>query len=276
MREWWLRLFQPDRAGIPGGRTQAYALEEGALGKLAAPAPMSKKESLEQMADAELVGAEPAPAAVEATEYSAEFKVPGRVHLKSSRDSTKLYLNKLQMKAALEARTTPRLNPTAFLFVKTVNEGAAPIIPGAVAKYRDGAFVGNASLPLLRSGEETNLSFGADDRVKVSFQPLSVKKNNPTVGLFSDSTEERKHQIKVQNLHKDALPTMIFDQYPVSSDGDVKVQVINEDTTPGYTETQDKVQGTLVWSETFKPNEEKVYTLGFRVKFPKGRLLNGM
>jgi uncharacterized protein (TIGR02231 family) len=180
------------------------------------------------------------------------------------------------MKAALAVQTSPRLGTNAYLFAKATNSETYPLIPGSVAKYRDGAFIGNASLPLVRPDESANFSFGPDDRVKVEYKRTKEKQDNPTLIVVGDISVERQYQSKIQNLHKEPVIITVFDQYPVANDPDVKVTFLEDTTTPGFAEDNEKRQGVVTWSSTYQPKEEKTFTIGFRVKYPKGKTIQGL
>ncbi len=277
LAEWWVRILQPMRAQV-GYMMDAMEASGGVMrSKMAqtlnsAPmAPPMPSAVMEERMEAEQVTASAA-----TTEYSAEFKVPGRVDLKSTRDTTKLYLGNVKMKADLFAQTTPRLGAQAYLFAKAKNGETYPLIPGEVAKYRDGAFIGNAVLPLVRPDEESKFSFGVDDRVKVEYKRIKDKQDNPALVLVGDMKVERQYQTKVQNLHKTPVSIAVFDQYPVAADADVKVTLIDDQTTPKYAEAEDKRQGVIVWEGAYNPKEEKTFLLGFRVSFPKGKTVQGL
>jgi len=215
-------------------------------------------------------------ATVQSSEYAAEFRVPGHVNLKSTADATKLRIGTVPMTASLTSRATPRLTTQAYLFAKAINNEKFPLLPGRVAKYRDDAFIGNAMLPLLRPGETVQLAFGVDDRVKVSYRRTHDERSNPTFAMLGDSSIERQYETKIQNLHKEPIDVMVFEQYPVAGDPDVKAELESNVTTGGYGKDPDNRQGIIVWSEKLKPQEEKTYILGFEVKFPKDRQLTGL
>ncbi|MDX1922090.1 MAG: mucoidy inhibitor MuiA family protein [Alphaproteobacteria bacterium] len=238
------------------------AMDSLAAAAPAAPEPVAIEAELQQ-------------ASVVSTEYAAEFKVPGRIDLKSTSDATKLYINTVKMKSALSARVTPRLDPHAYLFVEATNTADFPVIPGPVSKYRDGTFIGNAAMPLLRPSEKADLSFGTDDRVKVTYKRIKDDTSNPAL-LVGDATIVRQYETKLQNLHKTDLPITIYEQYPISNDGDVKTEVIEDLTSKDSIKDPDNRLGVVVWKTTLKPNEEKGYTLGFKVKYPKGSPINGL
>ncbi len=215
-------------------------------------------------------------AAVVSTEYAAEFKVPGRVDLKSTADATKLYINAVKMKSVLSARVTPRLDQHAYLFVEATNNAEFPIIPGAVAKYRDGTFIGNAAMPLLRPTEKADLSFGTDDRVKVTYKRIKDDSTNPTLVVVGDITVVRQYETRLQNLHKTDLPITIYEQYPISDNPDVKTELATDLTTKDFTKDPDNRMGVIVWKPVLKPSDEKAFTLGFKVKYPKDSPINGL
>ena len=230
----------------------------------AAPSAMALEQSM------------PVQAVIQTSEYSAEFRVPGLVTLKSINDSTKMFIAASSMKAELLAQTTPRLLPQAFLFAKITNGEEYPFIPGTVSKYRDGAFIGNSALSMLRPKETTSLSFGVDDRIKVIYQRKRETQDNPTLLVVGDIKVEREYETRITNLHKDPVGISIFEQYPVSNDPDVRVDMINDETTPGYVKDPDNRQGVVVWETSCKSREEKIFDMSFRVKFPKGKQINGL
>lgn len=207
------------------------------------------------------------------TDYSAEFKVPGKVELKSIATPAKFFVGKSALKAALHVEVTPRLGTQAYLFAKVQNTEKFPIIPGGVAKYRDGAFMGNAGMSLLRPGETLALSFGIDDRVKVDYQKTSQSQDNPTLYFVGDITVVRAYQSKIKNLHDKPISITLFDQFPVSADADIKTALLEDKTTPGFTPDPDKRQGVIQWQTEYMPQEEKVFALTFQVKYPKNTRL---
>ncbi|MBY0428350.1 MAG: mucoidy inhibitor MuiA family protein [Alphaproteobacteria bacterium] len=239
------------------------AMDAASANAPAAEAPPAYVEAVQQQA------------AVVSTEYAAEFKVPGRVDLKSTADATKLYINAVKMKSVLSARVTPRLDQHAYLFVEATNNAEFPIIPGAVAKYRDGTFIGNASLPLLRPSEKADLSFGTDDRVKVSYKRIKDDASNPAL-LVGDITVVRQYETRLQNLHKTDLPITIYEQYPISDNPDVKTEWVEDLTSKDSIKDPDNRLGVILWKAILKPSDEKGYTIGFKVKYPKGSPVNGL
>ncbi len=277
MKEWFVQLFNPvlrqaelSSASMMGGAM----LQNKVQSNMPAAAPMVGYDALKEEV-AKKVAELPA-AIAQTSEYAAEFRVPGHVDLKSVRDTTKLFVGATHMNVGLAAQVAPRLTPVAYLFVKATNAEKYPLIPGTVAKYRDNAFIGNAALPLLRSNETANLSFGVDERIKVTYHRVSEEQSNPAMLVMGDMKTARVYETKVQNLHQTPLTVTVFEQYPVASDPDVKSELLDDKTSPGFVADSDKRQNVITWSSSLKPKEEQTYTLGFQVKYPKGRQILGL
>lgn len=239
--EWVVGLVQPIQSYALGGVAQGLAranegnkkagyfqsnmMQQSATPPAPAATILKEMGRLDDM-QKDISEAVPVQAVAQTSEYAAEFHVPGHVDVKSANDPTKLFIAQLNMNAELSARVTPRLATQAFLFAKVTNAADYPLIPGTIAKYRDGAFIGNAALTLLRPAETKSLSFGVDDRVKVVYQRLRNNVSNPTLIVMGDMSVERQYLTKIENLHKDAVPVMVFEQYPVSNDADVKSELL--------------------------------------------------
>ncbi len=273
LSEWWLRIFAPV---LMRGRAESVM----AAAPTMMPAPENKAKgvvmSMAERDATQMVDAAQPNAMAQTTEYAAEFHAPGRATLRSSRDATKLFIGSVKMKAELTAQLSPRLMPTAFLFAKVTNGEDYPLIPGAVAKFRDDAFIGNGAMPLLRPGETETLSFGADDRIKVEYKQVHEEQTNPLLVVVGDVKVERHYRATVQNLHKDPIGITVFEQYPVAGSPDIKVDLLDNVTTPGYAKDPEGRQGVIAWTETFAPKQEKGFTLGFRAKYPKDKQVEGL
>ncbi|MDD5585497.1 MAG: mucoidy inhibitor MuiA family protein [Alphaproteobacteria bacterium] len=268
MQEWYIQPVEMMRQATfmsaetaKVGRAAPYMMTNMDAAGGAHPGSMAAKN--------EPVAAEPEPMKLVATGYTAEFHVPGRVDLKSIAEPSKFFVGAQTMKADMNVQATPRLGEQAYLFAKVTNKEKYPVIPGHVAKYRDGAFIGNSDMQFLRPDEATDLSFGVDDRITVSYQKIKQEQNNPALVYVGDITAERYFRSKIKNLHKSPLRITVLDQYPVSRDPDVKVRLIDDSTTKGYVKDKEDRQGVLTWTADFQPQEEKTFDLAFSVKYPK-------
>ena len=141
------------------------------------------------------------------------------------------------------------------------------MLPGTVALFRDGTFVGNGLLPVLSPGEEHELGFGVDDSVRVRYAVVEDKRGQ--AGLISSTkTDTRNFRVTVTNLHERPVTLTMFDQIPASQNQDIKVERTGE--APSIENFEDK-SGVLVWNAELAAQEEKVFEYGYRVSWPAAK-----
>ncbi|MBI3435199.1 MAG: mucoidy inhibitor MuiA family protein, partial [Proteobacteria bacterium] len=167
----------------------------------------------------------------------------------------------------LVVRAVPALEPVGFLEASFKQTDDAPLLPGRVAIYRDGIFVGRAVMPLTPKDETVRLGFGADEKVKVA--RVVVRKSAGSAGIIitSAKTDEREFKITVRNGHDSVLGVVIEDRIPVSENADVQVELLATSTPPTERDVRDQ-RGVVAWRFDAKPGEARDIKLAWRVRWP--------
>jgi uncharacterized protein (TIGR02231 family) len=157
------------------------------LGALAPASPMMDAAKPFARSAAKL--SEPAPQQAEERQAVAEiggfqvlFKIQGRVSVGASEGAKSLRISTATIAPDLVVRSAPVLDPTAFLEASFRQSEDAPLLPGRVAIYRDGVFVGRGQMKAASKDETVRLGFGADDKVKIERAVLN--RNEGSSGLF--------------------------------------------------------------------------------------------
>ncbi|MEJ2228806.1 MAG: DUF4139 domain-containing protein, partial [Alphaproteobacteria bacterium] len=208
-----------------------------------------------------------------ASTFQAVHAISGRATIKSTGEAKRLQIADDNMEPKLLVRTVPRLDHNAYLYAKfAMPKTSSPVIGGQVTLLRDGVYVGTGALPQLAPGEEMELGFGADERVKVKRVVKEDKKGE--TGTFSTTrVVERSYAIMVKNLHTRDVLLQIIDRIPVPMHQDIKVDfAMTEGPKPTARDVDDK-RGTILWQMTAKPDEQKQLAFGYRLTAPGGKLL---
>jgi uncharacterized protein (TIGR02231 family) len=227
-----------------------------------APAPASevseKKKADEQQAS------------VEVSAFQVAFRIPGRVSVGTNEGAKALRISTVTIAPDLAVRAAPVLDPTAFLEASFTESEDAPLLPGRVAIYRDGMFVGSGKMAAASKDETVRLGFGADDKVKI--ERTVVKRNEGSAGLIvtTSKTDERAFKTSVRNAHDFPIKVAITDQLPVSENEDIQVEMLPQTTPPTATNPHDK-RGVLEWAFDAKPGEVKDIAFAWRVRWPKDK-----
>ncbi len=234
-----------------------------ALGKVAREE--AEADALRPMVMPNVVAAN---AAVAAAPFQAVFAVPGRLTIPATGEAKRVQLQENNIEPTLTVRTVPKVDRKAYLYVKFILPKGAPLLPGAVSLFRDGAFVGTGKLPVLAPGEEHELGFGADDQVRV--RHAIVGQTRGETGLISSlRTDSRKFRITVKNQHERAVELVVLDQVPISLNEEIKVTLLGP-TKPTTRNVDDK-RGVIAFESKLEPEQERVIEFGYRVTWPGKR-----
>jgi uncharacterized protein (TIGR02231 family) len=223
-----------------------------------------------KMAEAQSERADEHQATAEVGGYQVVFKIPGRVSVDASAGAKSLRVSTANMAPDLAVRAVPVKDPTAFLEASFKQNEDAPLLPGRVAIYRDGVFVGRGQMAAAGKDETVRLGFGADDKVKI--ERTVVKRNEGSAGLLvtTSKTDERTFKTTVRNGHDFPIRVAVEDQLPVSENEEIQVEMLSSNTAPTATNIRDK-RGVLEWAFEAKAGEVRDINFGWRVRWPKDK-----
>ena len=266
LESWFVQVAQPQLAG-------ELRRDLGAAGAPAVNEPQNmasmddlKKEDKDKVAEMN--------ARLVASEFSAEYRIPGTANVPSDAAPHKFAIATHEMTAKLAVRAVPKQGAFAHLYADVTYDGAEPLLPGQVSVFRDGAFVGTESMDTLRPKEKEQFGFGIDDKVRVEYRLENGEQS--TSGLFTDNQHvERRYRIEIANHHGKPMEVTVLDSLPVSQDERIEVAELSDSTRPTKTDWEAH-KGVLAWTYELKPAEEKVINFGYSLTYPEGTIVAGM
>jgi uncharacterized protein (TIGR02231 family) len=207
-------------------------------------------------------------AQIEAGAFQAVYTILGRQTVSPNNEPRRLQIDETDLETTLTVRAAPRVDPRAFLHAKLVVPRTSPWLPGQVALFRDGTFVGSARVPQLAPGQDHELGFGPDDRVRVRASTIDDKRADSGI-ISSTRTETKSYRMTLKSLHERPIAFVVHDQVPVSNNQEIKVELIAK-PQPTRRDIEDK-RGVLAWEDRLAPDEEKTIDLGWRLSWPAAR-----
>ncbi|WP_426954963.1 mucoidy inhibitor MuiA family protein [Muricoccus radiodurans] len=272
----WRIALQSVAPATPRGDA-AY---RGAAGMLPPPAPAPSSAPItmappEQPATPPPVEATRAGATIAAAGLSVQYVIPGTADLRADGTERRVRIADHPVEVRLAGRTTPRLEPRSYLEARFNSPAREPLLPGPVALHLDGAFIGRADLALLRPGEPVTLPFGADDRVRVVYEPQEQGRRE-TGGFLSGRRVVRSAEglMTVTSQHTRPIEITVLDAAPVSGDSELVVAV-TADPTPTARDVEDR-PGVTAWTATYAPGEARRIRFGWQATAPEGRVITGL
>jgi uncharacterized protein (TIGR02231 family) len=206
-------------------------------------------------------------AAVVNTGFQAIYVITDRQTVKSGEGQKRMQIDVQSYAPMLSIRAVPKLSDVAYLYAKLKLESGAVLLPGQTSLFRDGVFVGHGALPQLAGGEEHELGFGSDDKVRVKFATLD--RSTAETGIISaSSVETQRFKTTVKNLHERAVDVTVYDQLPVSANEDIQV-ALAPGATPATAENVEDKRGVVTWDLKLDPEQEAEIAFGYQVTWPK-------
>ena len=136
--------------------------------------------------------------------------------------------------------------------------------------FRDGAFIGNSDMELLRPNEKIHLAFGQDEKIRAVYTTLGGETTEGGV-ISRETKKDVLSRTDVQNLHNQPLKIAVYEQMPVSRNSDVSVKIIKDKTTAGYAAEPDNKVGLTKWESIYQPKEKKEILFGYSISWPKDK-----
>ena len=207
--------------------------------------------------------------------FVSEYIIPGPSTVKADGSESKLKIGTFETENTLQVQVKPQLNDKAYLVSRAKLKGETPILPGQVNLFRDGAFVGKMSIPLLRPDEEQDIGFGIDDQVSVKHSVMKDERSSAGV-IVKDTEIERHYVTEIKNLHSQPINLVVLQTVPVTTDEEIKVEILPKQTLEGYDNDFEDVKGLLRWNFQMEPKSDKRVGLGWKVSWPKDKNINGL
>jgi uncharacterized protein (TIGR02231 family) len=210
-------------------------------------------------------------AAVESSGYQVVYRVPGRISVAANEGAKSFRVASAKIAPDLLARATPALDETAFIEASFRQDDEAPLLPGRIALYRDGIFVGRGQMALTPKDETVRLGFGADDKVKIA--RATLKQVEGSAGFVSAAkTDRREYKTTVRNHHEWPIKVIIEDQIPVSENEDIKVEMLPVTPPPSERDARER-RGVMAWNFDLAPGDSKEIKFGWRMRWPADKAI---
>ncbi len=193
------------------------------------------------------------------------------VTLAPGTDAVRIPLGDIALEAEVFARATPRYDDTAFVAASFTNDSPEILLPSdRVQLYLDGSFVGIGHLPLIAAGEQTELSFGPIEGLRL--KSLLQERNEGDRGVLSKTNElSESRAFEVANLTGTDWPVRLRDRVPYSEQEDLSIKW-SATPKPDITDVEGQ-RGVLEWQFPLAPGGNQTVRLETRLGWPQGYIL---
>jgi TonB-dependent SusC/RagA subfamily outer membrane receptor len=163
--------------------------------------------------------------------------------------------------------TAPRVDKDAYLLADIADWESLNLLPGEANIIFEGTYIGKTHIDPNATLDTLNFTLGRDKRVVVTREKL--KDFSSVKFLGSNKKQVFTYEITVKNNKKEKVQLMVKDQYPISTNKDIEVELIEISGANNNTEL-----GILNWLTELAPGESKKYRVSYSVKYPKDKVVN--
>lgn len=164
----------------------------------------------------------------------------------------------------------PKLDQNAFLVADFKDWEKLNILSGLANITYDGTYVGQTYLNTSQTNNVMSVTLGSDKRISVKREKLTDFSQVKILG--SDTKVTLAYKITVKNNQNKSVKFTLKEQYPISSQKDIKVELLDKETTkPTY--NKDDI-GVVTWDFDLAAGESREFRIAYSVKYPKDKKIN--
>ena len=178
-------------------------------------------------------------------------------------------LKEIKLPATYKYYAAPRVDKEAFLLAEINDYSKYNLLPGEANIIFEGLYVGKTTINPNQTSDTLNLSMGRDKKINIKREKVVDKSG--TKFLSSNKEQTFTYDLTVRNNKKEEIFMLLKDQYPLSTDKDITIELLEDGKAKVNSET-----GILTWELKLAPNETKKIRISYKVKYPKDKVIDNL
>jgi uncharacterized protein (TIGR02231 family) len=163
----------------------------------------------------------------------------------------------------------PRLSNDAFLLADVLDWEKLNLQAGNANIIFEGTYTGKSFINPVNIMDTLSVSMGKDKKIIITKEKQEDFSSTKLIG--SNKKQLFTYLIKIRNTKKESIELSLKDQYPLSTESDIEIELLESNGAEVNKET-----GMLSWQLKIAPNETKTIKLSYSIKAPKGRIIAGL
>ena len=178
-------------------------------------------------------------------------------------------LKDLKLPATYKYYAVPKVEKEAFLLAEISEYSKFNLLPGEANIIFEGMYVGKTMINPNQTSDTLNLSMGRDKKIAIKREKIADKSGTKFLSGYKEQTFT--YDITVKNNKKEAVEMLLKDQYPISTDKEITIELLDNGKAKVNTET-----GILTWDVKLNAGETKKYRISYKVKYPKDKFIDNL
>ena len=206
---------------------------------------------------------------IEEQELNVSFDIDIPYDILSNGKAHSVSLKDIKIPATYKYYAAPKVEKEAFLLAELNDYAKYNLLPGEANIVFEGMYVGKTTINPNQTQDTLNLSLGRDKKISIKRERITDKSGTKFLSSYKEQTFT--YDITVRNNKKEEINMLLKDQYPLSTDKEITVELLDKDGAKANEET-----GILSWEIKLRPNETKKYRISYKVKYPKDKIIGNL
>lgn len=199
-------------------------------------------------------------------QLSATFDIDIPYDVASNGKQHSVTLKEFSLPASYKYYAVPKADGDAFLMAEVTDYEKLSLLPGEANIIFEDMYVGKSFIDPNATTDTLNLSVGRDKKVIIKREKVTDMSGVKFLG--NQKRQTFTYEIRVRNAKKEPVNLLLKDQYPVSTDKSMEIELVDSDGAAVNPET-----GVLTWKLNLAPGETKKVRLSYTVKYPKDKVI---
>ncbi len=205
--------------------------------------------------------------AVNDNELNVTFEIDLPYDVPNNGKEQNVPLKEYTVPASYKYFTAPGSDKDAYLLGAVADWEKLNLLPGEANIIFEGTYIGRSAIDPASTLDTLNFTMGRDKRVVVKREKL--KDFSSVKFLGSNKKQVFTYEITVRNNKKEPIQIELKDQYPLSTNKDIEVELLESGNA-----VNDGEKGILTWKTGIAPGESKKFRFSYSVKYPKDKMIN--
>jgi hypothetical protein len=195
-----------------------------------------------------------------------EYQIQSKMTIPTDGMDHRVQIDNFELNAFYEYHTAPKIDPAVFLAAQVTGWEKLNLLSGESNIYFDGTYIGKSYIDVNSTKDTLSFSFGKDSKVIVERTKVKDKSSKKVIG--SRQKYEVTWEIRIRNNGGAAIPIVVKDQFPISTNNDIKVK-----NGEFGTAKWDEKTGILVWNLNLSLGSSQNLQFDYSVDYQKGYTL---
>lgn len=189
-----------------------------------------------------------------------QFKALSTTNVRADGRSVRVPIGRANLKAKKAIVAAPEQSLNAAQTLEMLNDSGHSLLPGNVALYQAGAFLGMTNVDFVADGEQFAVFLSVADQLKIS---RVLDKKRSALVRKQRTQMQLAFIVTIENLSPNAMALNLADRIPVSEDKDIVISgvKISPDVKPDS-------KGILRFPLALQPKEKRKFEIQYQIEYP--------